>query len=245
MPDPASPPASSFASAYFALPGTDRPVSEPISAVIAAIEADIIRGRILPGNRLIEDHLMEDCDAKRHVVRAALEELERLGVVVKPRHRGAELRRFRVPEIARLYDMREVLHRAAVRRMAHVSEAGLAEVERWLKLHRDAAATGDVVAIHRANMMFHQALFELCDNVFIAMAIRQHDWLSFPIRAYGVADAEALAQACDEHVEMVAQLGRGELHALENLVVSHMAGARRIYEQKFVNPPAQAASAQI
>jgi len=38
------------------------------------------------------------------------------------------------------------------------------------------------------------------------------------------------SEACDEHVEMVAQLGRGELHALENLVVSHMAGARRIYE---------------
>ncbi|MBN8991540.1 MAG: GntR family transcriptional regulator [Rhizobiales bacterium] len=238
MPDPASAPDSSFASAYFALPGADRPLSEPVSTVIAAIEADIIRGRILPGNRLIEDHLMEDYGARRHVVRAALEELERLGVVVKPRHRGAELRRFRAQEIARLYDMREVLHRAAVRRMAQVPEAGLAEVERWLALHRDAAATGDVVAIHRANMMFHQALFELCDNVFITMAIRQHDWLSFPIRAYGVADAEALAQACGEHVEMVALLGRGELDALENLVVSHMAKARRIYEQKFVNPAA-------
>ena len=58
MPDPASAPvSSSFASAYFALPGADRPLSEPVSAVIAAIEADIIRGRVLPGNRLIEDHL--------------------------------------------------------------------------------------------------------------------------------------------------------------------------------------------
>jgi DNA-binding GntR family transcriptional regulator len=240
MPDPAAPP--SLDSAYFALPGADRPLSEPVSAVIAAIEADIIRGRILPGNRLIEDHLMEDYTAKRHVVRAALEELERLGVVVKPRHRGAELRRFQAAEIARLYDMREVLHRAAVRRMDRPAAAELAKVEHWLRLHRDAATAGDVVAIHRANMMFHQALFELCDNPFMAVAIRQHDWLSFPIRAYGVMDAGALAQACDEHVAMVALLRGGSLAALEDLMVSHMARARRIYEDKFVTAPHEAST---
>ena len=44
----------------------------PVAAVIEAIETDIIRGIILPSTRLIEDHLMEDYDAKRHVVRAAL-----------------------------------------------------------------------------------------------------------------------------------------------------------------------------
>ena len=46
-----------------------------VAAVIEAIETDIIRGIILPSTRLIEDHLMEDYDAKRHVVRAALVEL--------------------------------------------------------------------------------------------------------------------------------------------------------------------------
>lgn len=221
-------------SAYFALPGADRPVSPPVAAVIAALEADIIRGRILPRGRLIEDHLMEDYGCKRHVVRAALDELERLGVVVKPRHRGAELRRFDAEEIARLYDMREVLHRAAVRRMGTVPDDGLATVERWRLRHAEAAAGGDVVAVHRTNMMFHQALFSLCDNPFIANAIRLHDWLSFPIRAYGVADAEALAQACDEHAAMTGLLRDGRLDALEELAVTHMLRARRIYEGKFV-----------
>src|SRR6218665_1630895 len=36
----------------------------PVQAVIEAIEMDVIRGRILPRNRLIEDHLMEDYAAK-------------------------------------------------------------------------------------------------------------------------------------------------------------------------------------
>lgn len=224
-------------SAYFALPGADRPVSPPVAAVIAALEADIIRGRILPRARLIEDHLMEDYGAKRHVVRAALDELERLGVVVKPRHRGAELRRFEADEIARLYDMREVLHRAAVQRMAPVAEDRLTDLERWRARHAEAARSGDVVAVHRTNMMFHQGLFALCDNPFISNAIRLHDWLSFPIRAYGVADPDALAQACDEHVEMVRLVRDGRRDALEELTVAHMSRARRIYEGKFVALP--------
>ncbi|NVO13731.1 MAG: GntR family transcriptional regulator [Rhodoplanes sp.] len=231
---PDAPAASGADSAYFALPGADRPVSPPVAAVIAALEADIILGRILPRGRLIEDHLMEDYGCKRHVVRAALDELERLGVVVKPRHRGAELRRFDAGEIARLYDMREVLHRAAVRRMGTVPADGLAVVERWRHCHAEAATGGDVVAVHRTNMMFHQALFSLCGNPFIANAIRLHDWLSFPIRAYGVADAEALGQACDEHTEMMRLLRDGRLDLLEELAVAHMLRARRIYEAKFV-----------
>lgn len=66
------------------VPHTELP--KQVAAVIEAIEADIIRGVILPSTRLIEDHLMEDYGAKRHAVRAALLELQRLGVVIKPPH---------------------------------------------------------------------------------------------------------------------------------------------------------------
>lgn len=224
--------------ASFALPGKGRPLSKVVSSVIAAIEADIIHGRILPGNRLIEDHLMEDYSAKRHVVRAALEELERLGVVIKRRHIGAELKRFESNEIAHLYGMREILHRAAVRAIELGSSDDVAGVERWLRVHAKAAAVGDLVEVHRTNMMFHNALFELCRNPFLTFAIRHHDWLSFPVRAYAVSDVAALRRACREHEKMFELLRRGKLHALEDLAVSHMVPARQIYQNKFLAPPA-------
>ena len=203
--------------------------------VIAAIETDIIRSRILPRMRLIEEHLMEDYGAKRHVVRAALVELQRLGVVVKPRHRGAELRRFDATDLADLYAMREVLHRAAVRAMPMPLAPGrLTAVETALAAHAAAAKGGDLIAIHRTNMTFHRALYDLCDNPYLANSIRLHDWLSFPVRAYGTADPGALLQACDEHEAMVAALRSADRDKLEALAVSHMDRARRIYAQKFL-----------
>lgn len=211
-------------------------ISDAVMTVIEGIEADIIRSRILPGMRLIEDHLMEDYNAKRHAVRAALVELQRLGVVVKPRHLGAELRRFDLVELTYLYRMRDVLHSAAVRMIPFpLGENHLARLERALQEHSDAAVSEDIIQIHRKNMVFHRVLFGLCGNPYLDESIRLHDWLSFPVRAYGVADANALSTACDEHSAMVAAVRIGDVDTLERLVVAHTQVARGIYEKKFLN----------
>ena len=207
---------------------------EAVAAVIAAIETDVIRGRILPRNRLIEDHLMEDYEAKRHVVRAALTELHRLGVVVKPRHLGAHIRRFDEQSLRDLYHFREVLHGAAVAAMAlPVAPERLAAVEAAARAHADAAATGDLIAIHRSNMAFHRQFYGLCDNPYIAESIRLHDWLSFPARAYGIASAEAQRQARAEHAEMTEAAAAGDRATLADLCVRHMQNARDIYVRRF------------
>lgn len=216
-------------------PGLEAELPGQVAAVIAAIETDIIRSRILPRTRLIEDHLMEDYGAKRHVVRAALAELQRLGVVVKPRHRGAELPRFDRARLDQLYAMRAVLHRAAVQATPlPVPRARMAELVAAAKAHAAAARSGDLIRIHGENMRFHRVLFGLCDNPYLAESIRLHDWLSFPARAYGAADPGALAQACEEHEAMVQALRRGDREALERLAVAHMDRARQLYIQKFL-----------
>lgn len=206
-----------------------------VAAVIAAIETDIIRGRILPRNRLIEDHLMDDYDAKRHVVRAALAELQRLGVVVKPPHLGANLRRFDERSLRALYDFRAVLHGAAVAAMPlPLAPERLAAVELAAQAHAEAAATGDLIAIHRSNMAFHRAFFGLCDNPYLEESIRLHDWISFPARAYGIADPPAQQLACAEHAAMVAALHAGDRVQLDALALTHMNRARALYAEKFL-----------
>jgi len=206
-----------------------------VASVIEAIETDIIRGRILPRNRLIEDHLMEDYDAKRHVVRAALTELQRLGVVVKPPHLGARIRRFDAQSLRDLYHFRVVLHGAAVAAMPlPVAPDRMQEVEAAAQAHAAAAATGDLIAIHRANMAFHRAFYGLCDNPYLAESIRLHDWLSFPARAYGIADAQALDQACKEHAQMVQALHACDRARLHALAIGHMDRARQLYVEKFL-----------
>ena len=100
--------------------------------------------------------------------------------------------------------------------------------------HAEAAASGDLIAIHRSNMAFHRLFYGLCDNAYIAESIRLHDWLSFPARAYAMADAKALEQACIEHAAMVRALQAGDRPQLDRLALDHMGRARTIYIEKFL-----------
>src|SRR6218665_2252789 len=90
--------------------GESAALPAPLQAVTEAIEMFFLRGRILPRNRVIEDHLMEDYAAKRQVVRAALAQLQRLGVVVKPPHLGAHIRRFDAQSLRDPPHLPAVLH---------------------------------------------------------------------------------------------------------------------------------------
>ena len=56
-----------------------RPLS--VQGVVERIEEDIVLGRLHPRERLIEDDLMERLGVKRHVIREALLDLERIGVI--------------------------------------------------------------------------------------------------------------------------------------------------------------------
>lgn len=63
-------------------------------AIVAALEEDIIFGRLAPGQRLVEDGLMTRFGATRHAIRQALGELDRMGIVVRGRNVGAAVRSY-------------------------------------------------------------------------------------------------------------------------------------------------------
>src|SRR5918997_2561481 len=88
-----------------------------VGDVVRALEFDILLGRLRPRERLVEDALMTRFSAKRHVIRRALDELERIGVVVRARNRGAAVRDFSAQEVEEVYEIRELLQRHAAERM--------------------------------------------------------------------------------------------------------------------------------
>src|SRR5277367_5929443 len=77
--------------------------TESLRMVVSKLEEDVILGRLHPRERLVEDDLMARLGAKRHVVRQALAELERMGVVERIPNRGARVRAYDTKEVQQLY----------------------------------------------------------------------------------------------------------------------------------------------
>ena len=221
------------------LPGTAQEVGtaegarasdQPVRHVVRALEFDILFGRLRPRERLVEDALMRRFGVKRHVIRRALDELERIGVVVRARNRGAAVRDFTAQEVEEVYELRELLQRHAAERMPlpgdpdHV--AALKEIQ---GRHDAAVAAGDLRAVDQVNDVFHRVFFSVCGNRQLADAIAHYMQLTRAMRVYPMADPVSLAKLRDEHWEMIRALEEGDRAALVRLVVQHLQPSKAAY----------------
>mgnify|MGYP002621790512 CR=1 FL=1 len=91
--------------------------SRGVAEIVAYVKQNIIFGRMRPRERLIEEDLTNQFGVSRHVVRAAVVELEQLGLVTRRPNKGAMVRDFSVEEVEQIYDIRAFLQSEAARRI--------------------------------------------------------------------------------------------------------------------------------
>jgi DNA-binding GntR family transcriptional regulator len=200
--------------------------------MVRVLERDILFGKLRPRERLVEDALMQRFAAKRYVVRQALLDLERIGIVVRSPNRGAAVRDFTVEEVEEIAEVRETLHRRAVQRMRLPADATLIKaLQAAQRQHDTAVAARDPSAIDIANEAFHALLFGACGNKLLAGAIAHYAYLSRAMRLYPLVDPALLETLRKEHWAMIEALKKGNRRALTALVVGHIQHSKRIYLQ--------------
>ena len=200
------------------------------AAIVKLLEESIIFGRLRPRERLVEDALMARFGAKRHLVRQALFELERMGIVVRERNKGCAVRYFPPAEVEQLYELRELLQGHAASRIPLPAPTGLINQLTGIhERHSQAVEDRDLAAIYRLNNDFHHALFEACGNPHLVDAIAHYAWLAHAVRSYRIADPALVQQARDEHGLMIEAMVRGDRKALVRLCVDHIKPSKDAY----------------
>ncbi|MCF3933989.1 GntR family transcriptional regulator [Acuticoccus sp. M5D2P5] len=199
-------------------------------SVAADVQADILVGRILPRERLIEDELIVRFGATRHAVRRALDELERLGLVVRRPNRGAQVCDYTPKDIEDLYAIRYALEGLAAASLPVPGDAGLLTALREVATaHQEASAAMAFSEIARLNNLFHDTLFASAGNEELASAIRLYALRTQPIRSRGFADSELRRRAVGEHFAMCDALERGERETLAALCREHIRWPMEFY----------------
>jgi DNA-binding GntR family transcriptional regulator len=200
--------------------------------VIDQLKYDIILGRLRPYEPLVEDALISRFSAKRHVVRRAIAELVEKGTVIKEPGRSARVRFFSAQEVEHMYDVRTTLHSLAVEIMTLPADPVLvSRLRKYQRDHARAVARRDHRGVYLANENFHDALFAACGNRYLIETIYHYEWLSNPIRSYGIAQKSLMAQSISDHKAMINALAAGDRHALKRLVVNHVKPGKQVYLQ--------------
>ena len=213
---------------------------ELAAAVIIArsIEEDIVLGRRLPRERLIEQDLCNRFHTHRGDVRLALFELEKKGLVERIPNRGATVRGLTPLEVREIYAVREELEVMAVRIIPlPIASDDIERLEELQRRHAAAIAEGEMLTVFYSNLRFHQALFGLCGNACLIETIDLLAQKVYGIRSYANAFPESLDRARRDHLEMIDALRGARRDELIALTRRHLKPSPqayiKAYEQRF------------
>ena len=196
--------------------------------LVAALQEDIVLGRLAPGARLVEEELTQRFHTKRHVLREAFIELERFGLIERRPNRGASVRQPTLEDVNQIYAVREILERAAAARMVFDKKHYQA-IEAAQERHDAAVAAGDAKAVFRANFEFHDTLFAACGNPYLAAAIDDFRRKTHVVWSYAIVKPEYFRNAQREHRAMLRALREGDRKRLIELCAAHLDISRQAY----------------
>ncbi len=126
------------------------------------LRTDIVSGRLLPNQRLIESEVAQSMGVSRTIVRAALVRLEQEGLVEHERHRGARVRLVELDEAVEILETRMVLEGLAARIAAQrVTRKEIAELKAILAQMRRYQKATDLLGMSDENARFHGRLIEI------------------------------------------------------------------------------------
>lgn len=212
------------------LPVPKAQTPDRVRDIASILEEEIVLGWLMPRERLVEEDLAQRLAVKRHVVREALAELERVGLVERVPNRGAFVKLLDPVDVQQIYSVREALETLAAEQIPLPASpdvvARLAEIQ---QAHGEAVSAGNARAAFRANMAFHETLFGACGNPHLAELILALAQKVHGARSITAGSAEHLALARDEHLKMIEALEAGDRGTLVALCRQHLAPSREAY----------------
>lgn len=195
---------------------------------IGILQAALIVGELRPAVVYSVPVLAAQMGMSATPVREAMLDLTKEGLVEPMRNKGFRVVERSARELDELTDLRAMLEIPTVRRIA---DRGISAAERRrlaglaTRIER-AAAEGNLIAHHRADLDFHDTLLGLGGNDTLVALVRS---LRIRSRLYGqprLAEAGALTPSAHEHAELVDLLDRGAGPAAETLMRQHIGHVR-------------------
>lgn len=208
---------------------------EPLGAirerVLSSLRQEIIAGRLLPGDRLVERELAERFGVSRVPVREAIRALVAEGFVHFETPRRTVVRRLTPNDVKELFELREALEvYAAGLAAARATPQDLAEVEELLDQAAAATEAGDAETITDVNSRLHDRIVAMARNGLLIEALEpvagRLRWMT--------RRNEEWPQLLVEHRELYEAIASGDperarAHALAHVRTNYESTVRQLF----------------
>ncbi len=210
-----------------------KPSHRQLAHLIAdAVRADVLEGRIRPGEWLRQERIAREQGASQMPVREALRRLVAEGILEHVPYRGVRVVAFTVEDVEDLYSCRAYLEGMTARYAAKaITDEELRELE---DLHRRMIACEtprQLPEYRELNRHFHALIFTASRRSYLIRSLGQL-WSAFPTMLWSNIPAAATASApgrdeadAREHEAIVRSLAAHDPAAAEQAVRAHIEAA--------------------
>ncbi len=189
----------------------------------------ILKGVLIPGQRINEPDVASRLQVSRVPVREALRELESSGLVTSRKHSGVFVRQLDASEIRDLYQLRGLLDgfagRCAAMLDAEKRAPLLALLTTSVQAMLHAASLHDVQSYYGENLRFHWAIVEAAGNRQLAETYRGIVQKLHLSRLKNLSQDVGMQVSIAEHVEIVQALRDADAARCEALMSRHVSDA--------------------
>jgi DNA-binding GntR family transcriptional regulator len=206
----------------------DPAASETLTRRIAdSITTAIIERRLMPGTKLAEQKIADIFKVSRTLVRQALMQLSRDHLITLEPARGARVAEPSVDEAKQVFDTRNMLEAAMIRRAAaEFGPTQIAELRAHLKAESLAVQRTDVPGRTRLLADFHVVIARMLGNEVLAHMLG--DLVSrCSLIALMYQSAHSAEHSYEEHVAIVDALEKRDARAAVRLMESHLNNVER------------------
>jgi DNA-binding GntR family transcriptional regulator len=189
----------------------------------------ILKGVLVPGQRINEPDVASRLQVSRVPVREALRELESSGLVISRKHAGVFVRQLDAAEVRDLYQMRGLLDGFAGACVARLPVAKREALAKLLDISNQvmqaAASQHDVQHYYSENLRFHWAIVEAAGNQQLSETYRGIVQKLHLSRLKNLSKDIGMKVSIAEHVEIAKALRDADPARCEALLSRHVGDA--------------------
>jgi DNA-binding GntR family transcriptional regulator len=197
------------------------------------LREEIVTGRLLPNERLVELDVSERLGIGRTAVRTALVRLEAEGLVTRERHRGAKVRLVDEREAIEILEARAVLEGLGVRHAAaSAAREDVDALDAILARMRARLDAGDLLGASDENAVLHGRLLAMSGHATVErlIATLNSQIVRFQYRTIMVPGRPQ--QSFAEHAAIVEAVAQGDPPKAEAAMRDHLANVAAALAQR-------------
>lgn len=203
--------------------------------VFENLRGAILEGKLKSGQRLMEVQLAEQLGVSRTPIREAIRKLELEGLVIMLPRKGAYVADMSFKDLIDVLEIRASLEGlAASLASERRRDEDIEGLERVAKEFEESVKNGDIEAVLKKDVEFHEYIFSLANNKKLYQLVNSLWEQVHRFRVTYVSDYEASLSLVDEHNKILQAIKDGNCELAKKYATDHIEIAEQFYMENAI-----------